>query len=137
MRTGRRISLASTFTMLYGAPAGLSGVGLSSIANAQSVTALCTPKILANQELVTAAQREAAGDIAQPPLTDAADGFAWPDTPLGVIKTDSGYAFFGSDEGQHTRSSGRGTGTEIISMDLSPARSVRWTTRSAPILPWM
>jgi hypothetical protein len=58
--------------------------------------------------LVGPAQREAAGDLAQPPLTDAADGFAWPDTPLGVIKTGSVYAFFGSDGGLHSRQSWQG-----------------------------
>src|ERR1017187_3964478 len=98
MRNGRRVSLASTFITLCGVLAGL-----SIAASAQSVTPLCTPKILANQELATPAQREAAGDHAQPPLTDTADGFAWPDTPLGVIKTENGYAFFGSDGGSHAR----------------------------------
>lgn len=76
--------------------------GLSK-AGAQNVVPLCTPKIVAKQELDTPAQRKAAGKIAQPPLTDQADGFAWPDTPLGVIKTDNGYAFFGSDGGKHSR----------------------------------
>ena len=47
-----------------------------------------------------------AGEIAEPPLTDQADGFAWPDTPLGVIKTDTGYAFFGSDGGNVRVSAG-------------------------------
>jgi hypothetical protein len=60
------------------------------VASAQSVTPLCTPRIIANQVLTTAAQREAGGDIAQPPLTDQANGFAWPDAPLGVVKTDQG-----------------------------------------------
>ena len=72
-------------------------------AHAQTVNPACTPKILANVVVDTAAQREAAGDIAEPPLTDKADGFAWPDTPLGVIKTDEGYVFFGSDGGLHSR----------------------------------
>lgn len=72
-------------------------------ARAQSVTPLCAPKIIAKQVLATAVQREAAGDIAQTPLTDQADGFAWPDTPLGVVKTDQGYMFFGSDGGLHSR----------------------------------
>jgi len=76
---------------------------LSSLASAQTVTQLCNPKIQANKELVTPAQRKSAGEIAQPPLTDAADGFAWPDTELGVIKTNAGYVFFGSDGGYHAR----------------------------------
>ncbi len=56
------------------------------------------------------AQREAAGDIAQPPLTDAVDGFARPVTALGVIKTDQGCAFFGSDDGSHARQFWQGHG---------------------------
>jgi hypothetical protein len=78
-------------------------LALSSVAPAQAVTPICNPKIQANKELVTPAQRKAAGEIAQPPLTDTTDGFAWPDTQLGVIKTNSGYMFFGSDGGYHTR----------------------------------
>jgi len=78
-------------------------LALSSVAPAQDVTPICNPKIQANKELVTPAQRKAAGEIAQPPLTDTTDGFAWPDTQLGVIKTNSGYMFFGSDGGYHTR----------------------------------
>jgi hypothetical protein len=76
---------------------------LSSVAPAQTITPICSPKIQTNKELVTPAQRKAAGEIAQPPLTDTADGFAWPDTQLGVVKTDSGYMFFGSDGGYHAR----------------------------------
>ena len=84
---------AAAFSMLaIWAPAGRS-----------QVTALCSPKILANQTVASAAQRLAAGQIAQPPLTDLADGFAWPDTPVGAIKTSGGYAFFGSDGGNHAR----------------------------------
>ncbi|HUE52796.1 MAG TPA: hypothetical protein VMO80_10675 [Terriglobales bacterium] len=78
------------------------------VASAQSVTPLCTPRTITNQVLTTAAQREAGGDIAQPPLTDQADGFAWPDTPLGVVKTDQGYMFFGSDGGLHSRQQWQG-----------------------------
>src|ERR1017187_5104730 len=129
MRNGRRVSLASTFITLCGVLAGL-----SIAASAQSVTPLCTPKILANQELATPAQREAAGDHAQPPLTDTADGFAWPDTPLGVIKTETAMRFSAAMAVVTPASSGRDTGTETTSMDPSPAPSARWTTRSAPIL---
>jgi hypothetical protein len=77
-------------------------------ASAQPVAALCQPTIVANREVATPAQRAAAGTIAQPPLTDQADGFAWPDTPLGVIKTANGYAFFGSDGGKHSRQTWQG-----------------------------
>jgi hypothetical protein len=70
---------------------------------ARGFAQVCTPKILANKLVVTPAQREAAGDIAQPPLTDQADGFAWPDTPMGVLRSDEGYVFFASDGGLHSR----------------------------------
>lgn len=98
MQIGRRGLFFLTFFSVFALFAGL-----VTLANAQAVTPLCTPTILANQELVTPAERHAAGAIAQPPLTDTVDGFAWPDTPLAVIKTDSGYAFFGSDGGLHSR----------------------------------
>ena len=75
----------------------------SAAVSAETVSQLCTPTIVTNERLVTGAQREAAGDIAQPPLTDQPDGFAWPDTPMGAIKTESGYEFFGSDGGYHAR----------------------------------
>ena len=48
-------------------------------------------------------QRYDAGQKAEPPLTDHNTGFAWPDTPLGIIKTENGYEFFASDGGQHSR----------------------------------
>ncbi len=72
------------------------------------ITAGCTPKILENKVVATAAQREAAGDIAEPPITDLSNGFAWPDAPLGVVRTENGYAFFGSDGAQHSRQQWRG-----------------------------
>jgi len=98
MQTGRRVSLASTLITLYGVL-----ISLSAAAGAQSVTPLCNPTIVAKKELVTPAQRVAAGEIAQPPLTDPVNGFAWPDTELGVIKANGGYVFFGSDGGYHSR----------------------------------
>jgi hypothetical protein len=101
MQPGCRVLLTSTLITLF---------GLSTLASAQGVMPVCNPKIVANTELASPPQREAAGDIAQPPLTDQADGFAWPDTPLGVIKTDSGYAFFGSDGGLHSRQMWQGHG---------------------------
>jgi len=75
----------------------------SAVAGAQTVVAACSPKVTDNKQLVTPAQRKAAGEIAWPPLTDAVDGFAWPDTQLGVIKANGGYVFFGSDGGYHAR----------------------------------
>ena len=67
------------------------------------VTATCSPKILVDKQVTSAAQRKTAGNRAQPPLTDAANGFAWPDTQLGVVTDASGYLFFGSDGGYHAR----------------------------------
>ncbi len=98
MRKSRPASIASTVIALHCVLAGFVVA-----ADAQSVTAICSPTIVANKELVTPVQREAAGEIALPPLTDQADGFAWPDTELGVIKGDGGYVFFGSDGGYHAR----------------------------------
>jgi hypothetical protein len=67
---------------------------------AQTLTPLCNPSVTSQVVVASPAQRLAAGARAQPPLTDT---FDWPDTPLGVIKTDSGYEFFGSDGGAHYR----------------------------------
>jgi hypothetical protein len=78
-------------------------VSLSAAASAQGVSPVCNPEVMADKVVATPAQRKAAGAIAEPPLTDQANGFAWPDTPLGVIRTDGGYAFFGSDGGKHAR----------------------------------
>src|SRR5579863_6291945 len=75
----------------------------SSLAAAQTSARLCTPKVTANIVVATPSQRAAAGAIAQPPLTDTSNGFAWPDTPLGIVKTSSGYLFFASDGGLHSR----------------------------------
>jgi hypothetical protein len=73
------------------------------LAAAQGLTAVCHPVVSANQTVATPQQRYQAGLKAEPPLTDQADGFAWPDTPIGVVKTDAGYEFFGSDGGLHSR----------------------------------
>ena len=64
---------------------------------------LCTPKVTDNRVVASPKQRYDAGQKAEPPITDTSNGFAWPDTPMGVIKTDSGYEFFASDGGSHTR----------------------------------
>src|SRR5271165_1264451 len=90
------MSVAKSFTLI------LSACLMTAAASAQ-VTQLCANNILANKVVDTPAQRLAAGNIAQPPLTDMANGFAWPDTPLGVVKLDGGYAFFGSDGAMHSR----------------------------------
>ena len=75
---------------------------------ALQVVQLCKPKIGDNKIVATAEQRKRAGDIALPPLTDQANGFAWPDTELGVVKTARGYAFFGSDGAYHARQNWEG-----------------------------
>jgi hypothetical protein len=63
-------------------------------------TPICQPLLTSPIVVVSPAQRLAAGAKAEPPLTDS---FDWPDTPLGVIKTENGYEFFGSDGGAHYR----------------------------------
>ncbi len=70
---------------------------------AQAITQLCNPAITANYMVASPAQRLAAGQKAQPPVTDNNNYFAWPDTPSSVIKTATGYEFFASDGGNHAR----------------------------------
>jgi hypothetical protein len=70
---------------------------------APAVTQLCAPKVIASETVASAKQRYQAGQKSEPPLTDQNNGFAWPDTPIGVIKTDDGYEFFASDGGLHSR----------------------------------
>ncbi len=72
------------------------------------IVQLCRPVLSDDTIVATPAQRKRAGEIAVPPLTDSANGFAWPDTELGVIKTAQGYAFFGSDGGYHARQTWEG-----------------------------
>lgn len=72
------------------------------LGTAQNITQLCNPVVTGPVIVATPAQRFAAGQIAEPPLTDMADGFAWPDTPIGVLKTTGGYEFFASDGGLHS-----------------------------------
>ena len=70
----------------------------------QAISQLCTPKITANKIVASPKQRYDAGQKAEPPVTDTNNAvFAWPDTPMGVIKTADGYEFFGSDGGFHAR----------------------------------
>jgi hypothetical protein len=78
-------------------------VASSRWAGAQAINRLCTPKVIANEIVASPNQRYDAGQKAQPPVTDTNNGFAWPDTPLGVIKTSGGYEFFASDGGLHSR----------------------------------
>ena len=64
---------------------------------------LCTPVVTANEIVASPKQRYEAGQRAEPPITDNNNGFAWPDTPMGVIKTTEGYEFFASDGAGHSR----------------------------------
>jgi hypothetical protein len=70
---------------------------------AQATSQLCTPVVTANEIVASPKQRYEAGQRAEPPITDTNNGFAWPDTPMGVIKTTDGYEFFASDGGGHSR----------------------------------
>jgi hypothetical protein len=56
---------------------------------AETSPTLCAPHVIANETVASAAQRQ--------------NGFAWPDTNLGVVKSrdGAGYLFFGSDGGCH------------------------------------
>jgi len=73
-----------------------------------TLTQVCTPKVTANIVVASAKQRFDAGQRAEPPITDTFSGFAWPDTPMGVLKTANGYEFFASDGGSHSRQLWRG-----------------------------
>lgn len=79
----------------------------NSAATSTPVTQLCRPSITDNIVVATPEQRRKAGEIALPPLTDTANGFAWPDTEFGVVRNPegSGYMFFASDGGYHARQS--------------------------------
>jgi hypothetical protein len=77
-------------------------------AQAAPVTQVCQPVVSDNEVLVTPEQRKKAGDEALPPLTDMSNGFAWPDTELGIVKIGGFYAFFGSDGAYHARQNWEG-----------------------------
>lgn len=68
---------------------------------AQTPTQVCRPVVSNPRTVVTAAERESAGEIAQPPITDQQNGFAWPDSEFGVFMTDGSYTFFASDGAHH------------------------------------
>jgi hypothetical protein len=71
-------------------------------ASAQALAQVCHPTVTGPVVLETHEQIIAGGLRAVPPITDTGGfGFAWPDTQMGVIKTPSGYEFFGSDGGLH------------------------------------
>ena len=64
---------------------------------------LCQPSLTKPIIVASPAQRLAAGAKAQPPVTDPYNVFAWPDTPMGIIKRGASYEFFASDGGVHSR----------------------------------
>lgn len=68
-----------------------------------TIKQLCTPRVTANDVVASPEQRREAGQKAEPPVTDMNAFFAWPDTPMGIIKNAEGYEFFGSDGGLHAR----------------------------------
>jgi hypothetical protein len=72
----------------------------SEVGFGQTLSPVCQPSVTGPIVAASPAQRLAAGQKAQPPLTDM---FDWPDTPLGIVKTENGYKFFGSDGGLHDR----------------------------------
>jgi hypothetical protein len=81
--------------------AGSSGTASASTASVQN---LCTPSIITNEVVATADARRAAGKLVRPPsVIDPVNGFAWPDTQLGIVKSLDGtsWLFFGSDGGCH------------------------------------
>jgi hypothetical protein len=75
----------------------------SAVGSAQTLSPVCQPTVTGPIIVASPAQRLAAGNKAQPPVTDTSNGFAWPDTPMGIIKTGNGYEFFASDGGLHNR----------------------------------
>src|SRR5580704_16235303 len=103
----RKLQVAFPLFILSGA---LSFCPLRAVAQSTepAITRLCTPKITADIVVASPQQRYDAGQRSQPPITDTYSGFAWPDTPMGVLKTDNGYEFFASDGGSHTRQMWRG-----------------------------
>jgi hypothetical protein len=92
------VSACSCFALIL-------GLALASPrASAQALAPVCHPAVSGPVVVETHDQIIAAGLRAVPPITDTGGfGFAWPDTPLGVIKTSDGYEFFGSDGGAHYR----------------------------------
>ena len=100
-----RSPLASpVFLALFAAVSFPPAAGVAAQAEtADAVTPLCSPKVTANVVVASPKQRYEAGQKAEPPITDYNNGFAWPDTPMGVIKTATGYEFFASDGAGHAR----------------------------------
>jgi hypothetical protein len=96
---------ANRVRLLAVSPAIASAALLTCAASAAEPARICTPMVSAPVTVASPAQRNAAARKAEPPLTDI---FAWPDTPLGVVRTDAGIQFFASDGGDHLRQAFRG-----------------------------
>ena len=108
---------------------------LTSPADAAEPVRVCTPVLSALVTVAHPGQRHAAARKAEPPLTDI---FAWPDTPIGVVRTEAGVQFFASDGGNHLRQIYQGhevgnnkggsittsTGTLDDPLGLTPVRDV-------------
>jgi hypothetical protein len=103
MRVGRPQKFAPIFIAAFVSLAAVPAQAQTSGETRLAVTPVCNPNIIETKVVATAAQRKTAGQRALPPITDMANGFAWPDTPLGVVKVGTGYAFFGSDGAFHAR----------------------------------
>src|ERR1035441_9971149 len=73
------------------------------VSSGVGVAQVCQPSATKPIVVASPTQRLEAGRKAQPPLTDTYNPFAWPDTPLGIIKTGNGYEFFASAGGAHNR----------------------------------
>jgi hypothetical protein len=82
----------------------LPGIALvGPLAAAAAPARVCTPSVTPPITVAGPVHRAEAGRRAEPPVTDSSNGFAWPDTPLGVLKSGDEYRFFGSDGGLHSQ----------------------------------
>lgn len=75
---------------------------------------VCQPALSNLVTVATAAQRQAAGAKAIPPITDQQNGFAWSDTSLGVVRTVGGLIFFASDGAHHDQNNKYGSVTRTV-----------------------
>ena len=75
---------------------------------ASPVLPLCHPRVVGERVVASAEDRRAAGDRAGPLRPNSRIGFAWPDTPMGVVRSGGGYAFFASAGGLFDGPGGKG-----------------------------
>jgi len=71
---------------------------------------VCHPQVVAEQVVASAEARRMAGEEAGPLRLNSRIGFAWPDTPVGVVRVPRGYAFFASAGGLIDGPGGNGRG---------------------------